>query len=157
MKKKIISIALFLFVAASVTKLVLNETNKGEDAGGAATEAAATIDGTKTVVYYFHGKVRCKTCNAIEANTRKAIEAGFPGQLESGDVVMQVLNMEEPENKPYVTKYELANSSVVVSHVKDGKEVNWARLDKVWDLVGSDDAFMAYIQQETRTLMKGEE
>lgn len=150
--KKFITIALFLFVAASVVKLVLNETQKTKVSESA--EVAQPTEGTKTVVYYFHGDVRCATCNEIEANTNKAIDNGFPEMLESGDMLMRVVNMEAPENERFVTNYKLTNSSVVVSQLKDGKEVKWARLDKAWDLIGNEDQFIAHIQQEIRTIIE---
>jgi len=150
--KKIIAIALFIFVAASIVKLVLNETQK--ESAEDATKASEEIEGTKTVVYYFHGNVRCTTCNTIEANTNKAIDTGFPKMMASGDMLMRVVNMDDPRNEHYVTDYKLTNSSVVVSQVNDGKEVKWARLDEAWDLVSDEGLFIDYIQKEIHIIME---
>lgn len=152
--KKIITIVLAVFVVASIAKLVLNETQK--ESAGEATKAPEQIEGTKTVVYYFHGNVRCTTCNTIESNTNKAIDSGFSKMMASGDMLMRVVNMDDPKNEHYVTDYKLTNSSVVVSQVDDGKEVKWSRLDDAWDLVSDETLFIDYIQKEIRTIMEGQ-
>lgn len=152
--KKIIAIVLLLFVGASIVKLVLNECQKTYV--GDSTELADAVEGTKTVVYYFHGNVRCTTCNTIEANTNKAMGTGFSKMLASGDMLMRVVNMDDPVNEHYVTDYKLTNSSVVVSQVNDGAEVKWVRLDEAWDLVSDEALFIEYIQKEIRAVMKGE-
>lgn len=153
--KKIITIILLVFVAASVAKLIYDGAQKSEPTVALASDEE--IVGDQTVVYYFHGNVRCTTCSAIEANTKKAIEAEFGDMLKDGGLSIRVLNMEEPANKGYVDEYKLTNSSVVVSRVVDGKEVKWSRLDTAWDLIGDDAAFIAHIQKETRAVMEGGE
>ncbi len=75
--------------------------------------------------------------------------------MESGDMLMRVVNMDDPKNEHYVTDYKLTNSSVVVSQVDDGKEVKWVRLDEAWDLVSDETLFIDYIQKEIRTIMEG--
>lgn len=143
---------LLAFVAASIVKLVINNTR-----ATAKTEPVTedVVEGAQTIVYYFHGNVRCTTCNTIEANTNKAIKTGFPELMEGGRMKIRTLNMDDPVNEHYVNDYMLTNSSVVVSHLVDGKEVKWARLDEAWDLVSDEALFITHIQKETRAVMEG--
>jgi hypothetical protein len=151
--KRLISIVLLIFVGASIVKLVIN-ANQGEKPSDVAPEMTA---GTQTVVYYFHGNVRCKTCNTIEAYTNKTVQGKFADQVKDGVLVMRVINMDEPGNGHYVDDYQLTSSSVVVSQVKEGTEVKWRRLDEVWDLVRDEAAFATLIENETRSAMEGSE
>ena len=57
--KKIITAILLIFVVISVVTIIKKETEKSE-----IVEQTVAND-TKTVVYYFHGTKRCKTCNTI--------------------------------------------------------------------------------------------
>ncbi len=118
-----------------------------------AEEAAPA--GSKTVVYYFHGNQRCKTCKQIEALTKKIVEESFAAQLKDGSMDVRVVNVDQAENEHFVDDYELAVRSVVVSKVDGGKETNWRRLDKVWQLVHDEAAFAAYLREEIGLLLKG--
>jgi hypothetical protein len=42
---------------------------------------------------------------------------------------------------------------VVVSEVRDGREVRWRNLEKVWDLLGDADAFQAYVEREVQAFL----
>lgn len=121
----------------------------------ASSHAEDQITQSKTVVYYFHGNQRCKTCNKIEALTKKILDESFAAQLKDGSMEVRVVNVDQTENEHFVTDYELAVRSVVVSKVDGGKETNWRRLDKVWQLVHDEAAFAAYLREEIGLLLKG--
>ncbi len=151
--KKWLSVALLVFVGASIVKLVLNANQEGKPNDAAPGMTA----GTQTMVYYFHGNVRCKTCNTIEAYTRQTVQGKFADQVEGGALVMRVINMDGPGNGRYVDDYQLTSSSVVVAQVKEGTELKWRRLDEVWDLVRDEAAFASLIENEIRSAMEGVE
>ena len=54
----------------------------------------------------------------------------------------------QPENKHYDKDYKLYAQSVILSDVKDGKELRWLNLDKIWKLLNNDKAFQEYIAKE---------
>lgn len=145
---RIITLALSLF-ALSISAAWAEETPAS--AGGHEQKA----EQSKTVVYYFHGNQRCKTCKQIEALTKKIVEEGFAAQLKDGSMEVRVLNVDQAENEHFVTDYELAVRSVVLSKLDSGKETNWRRLDKVWQLVHDEAAFAAYLREEISLLLKG--
>lgn len=151
--KTVITTALFLFVGVSVAYLVGRETgllSSSPSPAGAAAEAGR-------VVYYFHGNRRCTTCQRIEAYTATAVQSGFTRQLEDGRLAWRVVNVDEPANAHFVEDFELVTRSVVLAEFIDGECVRWRNLPDVWDLVGDEGAFIAYVQDETRAFLEAGE
>lgn len=107
----------------------------------------------KVVAYYFHGNFRCYSCRFIEENTGSALKEYFDNQLKSGEVVFKHINVEEKENRHFVDDYQLYTKSVILSLVKDGKEVKWKNLDKVWQLLRNKDRFYEYIKTEAEKFL----
>jgi hypothetical protein len=104
----------------------------------------------RIVAYYFHGDVRCVSCRKIEAYTKEAIDSAFGDALKSGRLEWRVVNTDSSQNEHFLQDYQLFTKSVVVSDVRAGKETRWKNLDKVWELLGDQDKFHAYIQAELR-------
>jgi hypothetical protein len=78
----------------------------------------------KVEVYYFHGTMRCPTCLAVEDQTRKTLDENFAEEMKSGTVKLQVLNLEEKENKALTEKFEIGWSSLILFVPESGKSVN---------------------------------
>lgn len=102
----------------------------------------------KFIVYYFHGDYRCPTCIKMEEYSREAIERNFKEQLNSGELVYKVVNTDEKANAHFVGDYQLYTKSLVLSFIRDGKEVKYKNLDKIWDYVGNKDQYMKYVTDE---------
>jgi len=100
------------------------------------------------VVTYFHTTMRCPTCHKIEELSAKAVKSHFEKELSTGKVVWRVINVDEPENDHYNKDYQLYTKSLIVSEVKDGKEVRWKNLEKIWVLVREEKEFDKYVQDE---------
>ena len=148
----IAAILLALFLAASGSSAV----SAAETSSAGSSQAAVQKNEQSTMrVYYFHGNIRCKTCNKIEALTKKTLEEGFAAQLKNGSMELQVVNVDKAENEHFVDDYELAVRSVVLSQLKQGKEARWRRLDKVWQLVHDEAAFAQYLRDEISLLLNG--
>ena len=120
-----------------------------------AAEAAAAKNNTKFIVYYLHTTGRCPTCLKMEKYTNEAIKTNFPNELKSGKVEFKVVNVDKPENEHFMKDYSLYTKSVVISEVKNGKELRWKNLDKIWTKVRDKNEFMNYIKQETLDFMRG--
>ena len=106
------------------------------------------------MVYYFHGNFRCVNCKTIEQNTKEAIERYFPEELETGKVVFKVINVEINGNEHFTNDYQLYTKSVVLSLVKNGKQVKFDNLTKVWEHLRNKDAFHQYIKSEVERYLK---
>jgi len=130
---------------------------KADQKPAARLESAKSSTGSnssKVIVYYLHTTARCPSCLKIEAFTAAEVTGPLSGPLSEGLLEWKVLNVDEPKNAHFVEEYQLYTKSVVVSEMKDGKQVRWKRLDKVWDYLGDQQAFMKYVDDEVRAYLK---
>lgn len=111
--------------------------------------------GSKVIVFYFHGNVRCSTCKRIERLTVEAVTETFGDELKNGLLELTIVNVEKPENNHFIKEYQLYTRSVIASEVKDGTEKRWKNLHKVWELVRNEEAFKHYIQKEIAGYLQG--
>jgi hypothetical protein len=107
-------------------------------------------------VYYFHRTVRCPGCLQIEFMADQAIRQSFPKELEQGNLLWLVLNMDEPENQPFVKEYDLDASTLVLVNARKTGNRGWKKLEKVWELHGDTEAFNQYIRTEIAESLSGE-
>jgi len=106
------------------------------------------------LVYYFHGDFRCPTCFRIEQYSREAVEQNFKDELASGRVVFKVVNVETKGNEHFVKDYQLYTKSLIVSLVKNGKEVKFGNLTRVWEYIGNKQVFFDYVKNEVTSYLK---
>ncbi|OEU61037.1 MAG: hypothetical protein BA870_09775 [Desulfuromonadales bacterium C00003094] len=109
----------------------------------------------KTVVYYFHGNMRCASCRKIEAYTKEAIQSGFAKALQNGRLELQVINVDDSANEHYVQDFQLYTRSVVLERRAGNQQQQWKNLDQVWSLIRNKTAFMEYVQEQIQDMMKG--
>jgi hypothetical protein len=102
----------------------------------------------KIMAYYFHGTFRCYTCTNMEKYSREAIEASFKDALASGKLGFKAVNVEERGNEHFVNDYQLYTKSLILSLVKDGKEVKSKNLDKIWEYSSNKQKFIYYVTAE---------
>jgi len=108
----------------------------------------------KVIAYYFHGSFRCFTCTNMEKYSKEAIETNFKDALASGALEFKPVNVEERGNEHFVDDYKLYTKSLILSMVKDGKEVRYKNLDKIWQLASNKQKFIAYVTGEIKEFMK---
>ena len=167
--KKILQPILLLIVALGLGAFVWGKINSAPTAPSAAPETAQTMsitDAAKAntaapatdpaaaaqaaapspiVVTYFITDVRCASCKMIERLTRETLARDFADAMDSGQVRFQTINIDRPENKHYARDYELAFKTVVVSRQSPSGADDWEKLDEVWQLLDTPDAFAAYV------------
>jgi hypothetical protein len=125
--KQVVSFLLLAVVGVSLGLMVMREMNRPVASGTAAVAQQGTV------VYYFYGNHRCATCNKMEALTVKA--------LKDKNVTYKAVNIDEPANEHYVKDFQLDARVVVIQ-----KRGAFTKMEKVWDLVGDEEAYIAYIQ-----------
>lgn len=108
----------------------------------------------KILVYYFFTTVRCPSCRYIEATTQEALMQNFADALANGSVEWRPVNVQLPQNRHYIRDYQLFTKSVVVARVKDGQQLEWKNLERVWELVGNSAAFHRYIRDEVQAYLR---
>ena len=133
--KKLLTVFLLLFVATSVIYAVVNETGEVND----ISEVPKGV-----TVYYFHGNMRCVSCNTIERLTQGSLRSEFSREIAEELLSIEIVNIEERENEHFVTEFELATRTVVIQDLSG----NWRKLDRVWELTSDSTAFYNYITSE---------
>lgn len=118
------------------------------------TPAAESQPTIKIIAYYFHGSFRCYTCTNMEKYSREAIEDNFKDDLASGKIEFKTVNVEERGNEHFVDEYKLYTKSLVLSLVKDGKEVKSKNLDKIWEYARNKQKFIDYVTGEINEFME---
>ena len=108
----------------------------------------------KVIAYYFHGSFRCSTCSNMENYSREAIETNFKDELASGKLEFKAVNVEESDNKHFVNEYQLYTKSLILSFMKDGKEIKSKNLDKIWQLARNKQKFIDYVTAEIKSFLE---
>lgn len=115
---------------------------------------AADSSSAKVIAYYFHGSFRCYMCTNMEKFSREAVETNFKDALASGKLEFKAVNVEDRGNEHFVDDYKLYTKSLIISLVKDGKEVKSKNLDKIWKLARNKQKFIEYVTGEVNAFMK---
>jgi hypothetical protein len=96
------------------------------------------------------------TCQLIERSARDVISLDFADDLASGRLAWRAVNFETSGNEHYVEDYGLAAQSLVLSEYRDGVQIRWKNLEKVWETIGDQERFRAYVNGEVKAFLVGE-
>jgi hypothetical protein len=148
-----------LIVLAVLLLAVLSCAQKSDPAKAPATKkiVPSTVQkqlDTHLVVYYFLTNQRCRSCIYLENTTKASLEQNFSDELKNGNIIFKAVNIDEPQNKHFIDEYGLYTKSVIVSSMEKGEQKKWKNLDKIWDLIGQDEVFKAYIANEIKAFIK---
>jgi hypothetical protein len=146
-------IYLFIRLIFFMLAFIIPNVSTAEKAEGATTETPKPSH--YLVATYFHTTFRCPTCHKIENYSAEAIQNNFAEELKNGTLVWRVINVDEPENKHYTKDYNLFSKHLIISEIKDGKEIRWKDLEDVWTNVRSEEKFDQYVVSEIKDWMKG--
>ncbi len=108
----------------------------------------------KVIAHYFRGTFRCPTCTMMEKYSKEVIETNFKDALASGKLEFKAVNVEERGNEHFVNDYQLYTKSLILSLVKDGKEVKSKNLTKIWDYARNKQRFFDYVTEEVSNFLK---
>lgn len=123
------------------------EPATGDQAAVAENTARDDLPSDGVVVYYFHGRQRCYTCNKMETLADSVVFERFANYLRDGWVVFKSVNVQAPENGHFAQDYELRSAGVVMVEREQGQNVRWRRLDEVWMKIRNDDEYKTYIAE----------
>lgn len=90
----------------------------------------------------------------MEKYSREAIETNFKGALSSGKLEFNTVNVEERGNEHFTRDYQLYTKSLVLSLVKDGKEIKFKNLTKIWEYTRDKQRFFDYVNEEVNNFLK---
>ena len=91
---------------------------------GNAQNKTADKQANKNVIEVidFHSTNRCKTCKAIEANTKYTLDNYFAKELKSGKITFKIVNVDIKENEQLAEKFQASGTSLFLNVIKNGKE-----------------------------------
>ena len=111
--KNLKSSLLIIFVALSFFACK-NQTSE--------TQKTAEFISGDVQIFYFHNTKRCATCNAIEDETRMALEMFYPEKMKAGEIDFTSLNLEEDEGKKMAESLRISGQTLLL--VKGETQVN---------------------------------
>jgi len=89
------------------------------DITDSGTKISSDIE--KIEVYHFHATRQCYTCKTVGNYSEETVNTYFSNELKSGKLVFAHINIDLPENKVLVDKYEAKGSSLLIGvYGKDG-------------------------------------
>lgn len=82
--------------------------------GKPVSDETSMKPGDKVEVFYFHLTRRCVTCQAVENESRNAIEALYPEQVKKGNVSFTSVNIELEESKAVAERCKVTGQTLLV-------------------------------------------
>ena len=82
----------------------------------------AVADTDELQVYYFHFTKRCATCNAVETETKVALETFYADKVKDGTIAFTSLNLEEEDGKEMAEQLKVSGQTLLL--VKGDQMVN---------------------------------
>lgn len=115
----------FLLAVAAFALVSFNSCSNGNSSSSSQIqEQSESQEGAQVEVLYFHGKQRCKTCVAIENETKAVMEGELFAAVEEGKVSFRIIDITSDEGKPIAEKYKITFSSLlIVSNPGEGEKV----------------------------------
>ncbi len=143
---------LYFALCFSFTLAIFINAVSAQEHDTSATEKPAAS--RYLVATYFYTSVRCPTCKKIETYSAEAIQNNFSEELKNGALIWRTVNTDEPENQHYTKDYQLYTKSLIISEVKDGKEIRWKNLEKIWTHIRDRQKFEQYVVSQINDWLK---
>ena len=78
-------------------------------------QANESVTSNDVQVYYFHNTKRCATCNAVENETRVALEMYYEDQMTVGTMEFTSLNLEEDKGKEMAKALRVSGQTLLIT------------------------------------------
>jgi hypothetical protein len=107
--KKFVLISLAVIASISVIALFSFKEANNPEKGKTAITAAKKVE-----VFYFHFTRRCVTCQAVEDESRKAVESLYPDQVKKGTVTFEAINLDDESSKTVAERCKVSGQSLLI-------------------------------------------
>jgi len=104
-------------------------------------------------VVYFHRTNRCHSCTYAEEQIRYTLETYFLGELESGMVTFQSVDVQNPDNAEIIEKCGAYTSQLFLITVTNDSE-NVEHVEEIWKLIGEDEDFSNLVKDKITDAME---
>lgn len=137
--------ALLLLAVGGVAYVLVEDRLR---AGGDSATPVTYSTTPHLAVYYFDQGKDCETCVQIPAYTQAVLQRRFGQEMATGRISWHAVDTDDPANEHYLNDYQLYAKSIVLSLERDGAQVKWKNLDRVWELVYDRAGFERYMEDE---------
>ena len=103
-----------------VTTLAGCGQNNRKATNNAAQTSIEAISPTDVVVFYFHGKARCKTCIAVQDVARETVKTAF---ADNNKVRFIEIDTSEKGNEALIKKYDVTWNALIIAKGENSIEV----------------------------------
>jgi len=100
--------------------MISNACSSSDNTNAMDGQASANSDGLK--VYAFHGTRQCETCKNMKKYTKATLEKYYKDELKSGEIVYQVVDVDDEANYKLAEKFEATGTALMINKVKNGKD-----------------------------------
>ena len=104
----------------------------------------------QVVVYYFHRKFRCQSCEVLESTLKDTLQITYADHFGAGRLAMCVINVDAPENRHYLDKFDIFSNSVIIVEKKNGEILRSRAVESIWDVSQDRDAISHLLQAEVK-------
>lgn len=111
MKKIITTLSFILFIGAISVSAQCCNTALAYNSIGTKVMSTDTQKSGEVKAYYFHGNVRCVTCEAVEKVSKEAI-----AEYYGNKVTFESINREEAKNKALVKKFKVSGTALIIDN-----------------------------------------
>jgi hypothetical protein len=118
-----------------------------------SAQASKSKDNIEVKVTYFHATMRCQTCMKIEKYTNESINNHFQKELKNGKIILESIDFQDEKNEHFMDDYKFDTQALIVAKFKNGKQVKWKSLEKIWDYVNDYSKFEKYIVKELKSFL----
>jgi len=141
-KKLLYGIAIGIFILLLV--FFIPKYMNGNVIASSGSKISSDIE--KVEVYHFHATRQCVTCKTVGAFSEETVNTYFASELKSGKLVYAHVNVDLPENKALVDKYEAKGSSLLIGVY--GKDGSFSKQEdtNVWYKIDNKTDFMNYLK-----------
>ena len=106
------------------------------------------LNNDQVVVYYFHRKFRCQSCEVLESTLQDTMQVTYADHFGAGRLAMCIVNVDDLENRHYLEQFEIFSNSIVIVEKKNGAVSRYKNLESIWDISQDRDAITLLLQSE---------
>jgi hypothetical protein len=102
------------FISISVCVLLIASFFSIRSVAADKKAQAVVSKQAKVEVYYFHFTRRCVTCQAVEAETQKAIAALYAKEMKAGKIKFTAINLDDKGSEALAAKCKADGQALLV-------------------------------------------
>ncbi len=147
MKNKSIISQLIIFVVIAAVFIILGSSGSSPNIN---KEEENMPKADKLEIYYFYATQRCDVCITLENFIKETVNEYFSEELQSGIIIFDSINVDLPENREVVNKYQARGAALYINSIYDNKnhiqeEVN------AWRYVNNKTQFKDYLSSKIKS------